>query len=465
MPVLDPAQAQFDIHVPAVVVGGGACGLTAALTLADAGLGVLVLERDANPSGSTALSAGLVPAAGSRLQREKDIADTPAIFAADIAAKAHHENDAEVVRAVAEVSGPTIDWLMDTHGLDLHLVEGFRYPGHSQLRMHGPHSQTGADLQQMLLVAAERAGVDVLTSASVEDVYADADGRVRGVRFVRPDGSSETVGCDVLILACNGFGANAEMVRQYIPEMADAAYCGHESNTGDAVRWGEALGAGLADLGAYQGHGSVPFPHRSPLTWAVITLGGFQVNTEGKRFANEMSGYSEHAQEVLKQPGGIAWDIYDARCEAPALAFHDYREMQAVGAIKQADTLEALATVTNLPLAALRETLAQATACAAGEATDPLGRDFTTSPALKPPYRAARITGALFHTQGGLTVDTDARVLRQDGSPMPNLFAGGGAARGLCGPAAWGYLSGNGLLSAVMLGRLAALAASRQLAA
>ncbi len=464
MPVLDASHVEFEIHLPVVVVGGGACGLTAALTLADAGVGVLVLERDANPTGSTALSAGLVPAAGSRLQRDKGVPDTPEIFAADIAAKAHHENDAEVVRAVAEVSGPTMDWLMDIHKLDLHLVEGFRYPGHSQLRMHGPRSQTGADLQQMLLAAAERAGVDVLTSASVEDLYADADGRIRGVRFVRPDGSSEQVGCDALILACNGFGADPEMVRQYIPEMADATYCGHESNTGDAVRWGQTLGAGLADLGAYQGHGSVPFPHRSPLTWAVITLGGFQVNTEGRRFANEMSGYSEHAQEVLKQPGGIAWDIYDTRCEAPALAFHDYREMQAVGAIKQADSIEALATATGVPLAALRETLAHATACAAGAATDPLGRDFTVNPPLQAPYRAARITGALFHTQGGLVVDTDARVLRPDGSALPNLFAGGGAARGLCGPAAWGYLSGNGLLSAIMLGRLAALAAARQLA-
>lgn len=464
MPVLDAGRSPFDIHVPAVVVGAGACGLTAALTLADAGVGVLVLERDANPTGNTALSAGLIPAAGSRLQREKGVPDTPEIFAADIAAKARHQNDARVVHAVTAISGPTIDWLMDRHGLELHLVEGFRYPGHSQLRMHGPRSQTGADLQQMLLAAARRAGVDVLTSASVEDIYAERDGTVRGVRFVRPDGSTETVGCDVLILACNGFGANPAMVREYIPEMSEATYCGHESNTGDAVRWGQALGAGLADLGAYQGHGSVPSPHRSPLTWAVISLGGFQVNTDGRRFANEMSGYSEHAREVLRQPGGIAWNIYDVRCEAPALAFQDYQQMQAVGAIRQTDSVESLAQVTGVPLAALRETLDHAAACARGEASDPLGRDFTMNPPLQPPYRAARVTGALFHTQGGLVVDTEARVLRADGTALPNLFAGGGAARGLCGPAAWGYMSGNGLLSAVMLGRLAALAASRQVA-
>jgi len=72
-----------------------------------------------------------------------------------------------------------------------------------------------------------------------------------------------------------------------------------------------------------------------------------------------------------------------------------------------------------------------------------------------PPYYAIRITGALFHTQGGLAIDQAARVLRDDGTAFPNLFAGGGAARGVSGNAVWGYLSGNGLLTAVTLGRIA----------
>ena len=70
-----------------------------------------------------------------------------------------------------------------------------------------------------------------------------------------------------------------------------------------------------------------------------------------------------------------------------------------------------------------------------------------------------KVTGALFHTQGGLEVDDGARVLRQDGAPFPNLYAGGGAARGVSGSAVWGYLSGNGLLTAITLGRLAAQSA------
>jgi len=67
----------------------------------------------------------------------------------------------------------------------------------------------------------------------------------------------------------------------------------------------------------------------------------------------------------------------------------------------------------------------------------------------------------LFHTQGGLMVDHNARVLRENGEPFPNLLAGGGAARGVSGDSSYGYLSGNGLLTATTYGRLAGIAAAR----
>lgn len=463
MPIVPADGVAFEFTVPVVIIGAGACGLVAGLSAHDAGAEILILERDERPRGSTSLSAGLIPAANTLFQREKGVDDTPALFAADLAAKAKGQNDPAIVAAVATISGPTIDWLSDTHGVELHLVDGFYYPGHSRLRMHGPKTQSGADLEQFLLAAAETAGIDILTGASVEDLYARPDGTITGVAFRRPDGAVETVGCEALILACNGFGGDSAKVRHYIPEMAEADYCGHASNTGDCVDWGSALGATLDDMGSYQGHGSVAHPHGLPLTWAVITQGGFQVNRDGTRFANEMRGYSEHAEEVIKQPGRFAWDIYDARCERPALGFHDYREIKSLGAVKSADTIEALARITDVPLDALRETFMLVDRYRARAEADPFGRDFSAQPSLAPPYLACRISGALFHTQGGLAIDTDARVLGKDGAPLPNLLAGGGAARGLSGPASWGYLSGNGLLAATMLGRLAGLTAGRLL--
>jgi succinate dehydrogenase/fumarate reductase flavoprotein subunit len=83
------------------------------------------------------------------------------------------------------------------------------------------------------------------------------------------------------------------------------------------------------------------------------------------------------------------------------------------------------------------------------------GRSFIGAAPLAPPFEAVKVTGALFHTQGGLAVDRAARVLDTNGKPLPNIFAAGGAAAGVSGPRANGYLSGNGLLTATVLGRVA----------
>src|SRR3546814_2484993 len=136
-------------------------------------------------------------------------------------------------------------------------------------------------------------------------------------------------------------------------------------------------------------------------------------------------------------------------------AFDDYQDDCRAGAVVEAADFAELAAATKLPLAALEQTVASVRRCVEGEESDPFGRDFTGHPPLEPPYRAARVTGALFHTQGGLCIDMAARVLRRDGSPLPNLLAGGGAARGISGDAAEGYMAGNGLLTATTFGRLA----------
>jgi fumarate reductase flavoprotein subunit len=215
-----------------------------------------VIERDAVPSGSTALSAGLVPAAGTRFQRAKGVADSPDRLAADIQRKAHGEASAALVEAVARGSAPLIEWLTDRHAFPFELIENFNYPGHSALRMHGLPSRTGRELIDRLRNAAELSGIVVLTGCIAQTLFAEKDGRPRGIEIVQGDGSRERIGCDALILACNGFGGNPALVRRFIPEMAHALYFGHPGNRGDAVLWGERLGAELACLGAYQGHGS-----------------------------------------------------------------------------------------------------------------------------------------------------------------------------------------------------------------
>lgn len=460
-PVILREPATFTASAPVVIVGGGAAGLTAALAARESGLDVVVLERDAVPQGSTALSSGLVPAAATQAQKRLGIPDSPDLFIRDLNAKAKGKAPPPLVAAVAYAVGPAIDWLAERHRVPFDVVEGFLYPGHSVLRMHGTPRRTGAELMDYLRQAAERAGIDVVTDAHVHGLYAAADGRVLGVRIDRPDGTTDDFGCAALVLACSGFGGNADMVRRYIPEMGDALYFGHTGNTGDAVAWGAALGAALRDMGAYQGHGSVATPSNILVTWAMMMEGGFQVNATGMRFSNEHEGYSEQSVAVLAQPGGMAWNIYDQRLHALGLAFEDYRAATSAGAIKSADSIEGLASQLGLPPVALAATLAETQALARDEGQgDRFGRRFFGKPALAPPFYGVKVTGALFHTQGGVLIDAETRVLTQAGQPLPNLFAAGGAACGVSGPAVWGYLSGNGLLSAIGFGRVAGRAAA-----
>jgi fumarate reductase flavoprotein subunit len=158
---------------------------------------------------------------------------------------------------------------------------------------------------------------------------------------------------------------------------------------------------------------------------------------------------------VLAQPGGVAWCLYDARLHALGLTFADYRVAHDHGAIVGAAGAAELARTIGVPPDALARTLAFTREAAAGRAQDRHGRDFTGAPALGDALYSVRVTGALFHTQGGLCIDTRARVLDPQHRPLPGLYAGGGAARGVSGAHVWGYLSGNGLLSAVVTGALA----------
>jgi fumarate reductase flavoprotein subunit len=458
--ILAPAEARWAANVPVLVVGGGGCGLTAALAAREAGAEVLVLERDAATLGTTSMSTGLIPAAGTRAQRAKGIVDSPELFAADLMAKARGETDPAIARALADESAATVEWLIDVQGVPLTLLDSFLYPGHSVKRMHGTPNRTGSELMGSLTEAVGRAGVDVLTEALVTDLFARTDGHVEGVRIRRPDGSSEDLACDALVLACCGFAGNAEMVAHYIPEIVGATFFGHPGNKGDAIRWGVALGAEVRDIHSYQGHGGLAAGRGIPILWPVIMEGGFQVNRDGARFSNEARGYSEQAVEVVAQPDHVAWDIFDDRLHRLMLEFDDYRDAVAAGAVVTAESVAQLASVTGISADGLAATVSEVEACVRGERPDRFGRDFTGKPVLQSPLRAVKVTGALFHTQGGLAVDTRGRVLRVSGEALPNLFAGGGAARGVSGPSSWGYMAGNGLLTATTFGRLAGTAAA-----
>jgi succinate dehydrogenase/fumarate reductase flavoprotein subunit len=133
--IKSPPKNGFEVSAPVVVVGAGAAGFCAALAVQEVGVEVVVLERDSVPRGSTALSAGLIPAAGTRFQAASGLTDNPSLFAADLKRKGHDQADPVLVDLVARQAGPTVEWLADRYGLPFSIVRDFDYPGHSARRM------------------------------------------------------------------------------------------------------------------------------------------------------------------------------------------------------------------------------------------------------------------------------------------------------------------------------------------
>ncbi len=461
MTVTTMAAGNYDIEVPVLIVGAGATGLCAALA-ADQISEVLVLEADARPYGSTGMSYGGICAAGSELQAAVGVNDNPESLFDDIMRATKNQTDPELARTLAYQSAPTMNWLVNDCGIELSVEKSWSGLGHSQPRMHAPASRSGEDLISMLVHACDQRGIDILCNARVVELYADEHKNVHGVRFERPDGSSESVGCATLILASCGFGGNEEMVAHYIPEISAASYYGHESNRGDGIVWGEALGGVTRDMGSYQALGSLAYPQNLVIPHTLMIGGGIQVNLDGLRFEDELENISGQALTILEQPQGLCCIVYDERLHAEAMqSFAEYRVAVDMRACKKAATLEALAEKLKLPANTLKQSVAQVEDCKIKTATCEFGRAFSPEQALEAPYYGIKVGAALFHTQGGLQVDSDARVVDKDGMPLPNLFAGGGAARSVSGPGIWGYLPAMGLCTAVTLGKLAGTAAAK----
>lgn len=443
---------------PDLVVAGAGGGLIAALRAAQQGLDVLVVEASEHyrRGNNTSMSTAMIPGVGTRWQREAGIADSPDLFVADVRRKTGGGGDERLARALAEVSPRLVEWLADETGLALSLVTDFHYPGHSVDRCHTVEGRHGTVLLGHLAGAvAASPQIDLMVPARLLDVLVDRAGAVRAAVVEAPDGAREEIETRAVLLATNGYGADPDLVARHCPEIADAVYHGSETSRGDALRIGERLGAATAFLDAYQGHAALAQKSATLVGWATVMHGGVVLDLTGRRFGDETTGYSEYAAVLAGRPESTGWLVFDRRVHDACLPFTDFRQTVESGALVWADDAEALATATGLPAGEVAAELAATAALARGEGTDRFGRTAFEAP-LEPPYAAVRVVPALFHTQGGLVVDGSARVLRPDASPIPGLYASGGAAASISGHGASGYLAGNGLLPALGLAFLAA---------
>lgn len=447
-----------------LIIGAGACGLCAAIQAHDKGLSVALIEKNDRPGGNSALSTGSVPAANSRFQREAGIEDTPETYFRDLMGIAGETEAEQLVRRMTAVSAETVEWLIDDVCCRMELITAYKHIGHSVSRLHAPRSRRGKDLVDDLVAAVERRDIPMAVGNAARSLIVE-DGRVVGALVDSGDGQPQEIRARAVILASNGFGNNRALVERYIPEIAGAQYFGALGSDGEAILWGEELGAELLNMEAYQGYAAVADPHGSILSWTTIEKGGVLLNEKGERFGDESLGYSGYAKHVLAE-GARSWALFDQRIFEIAMQEEEFAELWEHRGLKTGATVAEVAAAQGLDADAAEAAVAAYNTAAEAGVPDAFGRTAYGLAPLQAPFYSCRTLPALFHTQGGLAVDDDARVLRRDGTPIPGLYAGGGAAAGVSGKSgALGYASGNGLLTATALGRLAALAAAADLGA
>jgi fumarate reductase flavoprotein subunit len=454
-------NVEFDIEVDVLVIGAGGCGLVAAIAADDAGAKTAVLEKLERPGGNTSLSSGSIPGAGTRFQAAAGVTDDALRFRADLM-RVSGAHDAPHVEAVlAERSAELVEWLVDCAGVNLELVETYRHVGHSVARLHAPPSRDGADLVRDLERTVEERGIPVACGQPAVRLLV-SDDRVIGAQTRDRRSETTLVGARSVILASNGFGANRPLLAEMCPLAVAAQYAGAIGSEGEALTWGQELRAATGNTAAFQGHAALASRNGALVTWTVVERGAVIVDCDGRRIADETIGYSAFAARELAARGPFHM-IYDTRIANNVRAGQpSFEEVCQPGVMIVAETLQDLATRLDLDAATLQETIADASQAVAGAEDAFTRRDWGLG-ALVPPFCATRIEPALFHTQGGLMVDSAARVLRDDGTPINGLFAGGGAAVGISGRSGSdGYTSGNGLLSALGLGYIAGRTAGQE---
>lgn len=415
------------------------------------GHAVVLLERDLSMLSNTRICGGLVPAAGTRWQAAAGVRDDAGQMAADIRSKNRGRVDEPVLEAICRRSADVMTFLADTVGLDIHLHTTILHPGLSRHRLHATPGETGAEIAAGLLAWLRRH-----SQVTIEDGFRVVSAIVEGERIagIRADDGRKVRGASI-VLACGGFGASRPLLDIHCPSAAHAFYMGSASNDGTAVEIGQQLGATFAYMSGYQGHSHANPDHDTHLGGSLPSLGAILVNLRGARFAREDQGYSEFASAILAQPDNRAVEIFDAQAHAEARSLGPFREALEAGAVVQAATTAELAQAFNLPLTPLVEAIDTYNMAVREGRPDPHGREQFRR-VLEPPFYGSLVAGALAHTQGGLHIDANARVLDSDSRPIEGLWAAGGAAAGISGEDPAGYLSGNGLAHALATGLIAA---------
>ncbi|NDZ80871.1 FAD-dependent oxidoreductase [Streptomyces sp. SID10853] len=438
-----------------VVLGSGIAGQTTATTAAEAGLDVLLVEKQPTLGGTSTMSGGWFAFSGTPEQAEEGIEDSADLFRRDLLEGGRHLNDLALVDAYLTHQQAAYGFLK---GHQVRFREVAISSGMSAARGHNSEIRGVLATLHAAFVAA---GGTTRTDTAAQRLLTDG-GRVVGVRAQGPDGPVELYGRRGVVLATGGFSRGAEMLKIFAPEQLAAIPYGGRGNVGDGLRMAWRLGAGMADMSfvaaTYGSHPDTGEEFHELLT--AYYLGAIVVNTDGRRFVDESIDYKALGRAVLDQPDGLGVQVFDSRVRAQShrgIPLKDMDTLQELGHLHQAGTLEEAARLAGVAPDALVATVERYNLAVAGRATDEQGRTGlcngvgTLPPIDAPPYYAYPAKALMTTTYCGVTVTPDARVTTVDGEPIDGLYAVGEVVGGFHGAT---YITGTSLGKGVVFGHL-----------
>jgi len=414
-----------------VVVGASAGGLVAALLAADQGARVAIAERTKTLGGSALYEPEHLAAAGTRFQRAAGIDDSDEKMMADLIAETHHHLDLALTRAVVAESAAVVEWLADRCGIAVSLVSESRGRGHTEPRLHALGVEGGAGLVATLSqLVGRHQRIRTRPGVEASSLTVGPDGRVTGVELTRlrradPPGLDGTV-----LLACGGYAGADAVVREHRPAVAELPALSCESATGAGLALARSVGARIEHLEAVAVTPLLAMPANLTVDPLLVSLGGVLVNQMGRRFVAETADPLSVAQAVRAQPGKLAYLLFDeetAHAAAPRNPFLAHVILPRTA--RRGLSLAALARQLTLDLEGLTRTVDTLNANVE-LGGDPFGRELEGH-RLEAPFYAIRVTASRRRSLGGVAVDAGARVVRDDGAPIPGLYAVGGVIGGL----------------------------------
>lgn len=469
------AEAKIAEHASAdiVVVGAGGSGLSAALTAAEAGAKVIVLEKMKAAGGTLNFSEGIM-AAESDIQKEKGITATKRDIYKLIMEYSHYRANPLLVSALVNETPKTINWLQDNKVVIQDVVAfGPGFPS----TWHLWKDHKGANTIAVLLDRLKEKGVEIRYETPGQKLIMK-DGKVAGVVAKAKNGDLIQIDCRAAVVGTGGFANNAEMMAEYT-EFTAAIPVGNVGKTGDGIRM--AWEAGAAERGVKVVQAFVPLVANmtSMSTHLYKATRQFNVpivNTKGKRFMDEsmIINWAYEAQALGTQ-GGVAYVVLDTGLikyfmehGVPGTALNpepilltklpqDLEQGIEKKGVFKADTIEELAGLVGMKAETLSKTIADYNAaCDSGVDTDAFKPASSLNVKIaEAPFYAVKIVSSSIGTLGGVEINEKAEAVNDKGEPIPGLYTVGNDAGGMYGDAYDLLASGGTVAFAINSGRIA----------